>query len=226
MRRWLAREAPRQWFTTAVGLAELVVFLLIVGPPSAAASPLGWLVNWFGAFLLTIAAVYTALTVIAFRGLSGEALRSLAASTASRRPRPSWRFADEVSLAIAGALFAFLVVVMLLVVPSVRLEPMAPVSALATVAAAWVTILLGFAARYLRAWAVDASIDFPEERSEVEFSDFIFLAVQISTAYAPEVAALRTAAVRRTATAHNVLAFVFNSVIVALLVTVALPTVV
>ena len=226
VRRWLAHERARQWLTSGIGIAELGLFQLIVGSPQEAASAVAWLVAWFGSFQLTSAVAYAVLTLVAFHGLRGEALRTFARETATRRRRRWWRIEDEVGLAMTSAAVAAVVVAALLIDRTVRQEPYASPAALAAVAGAWVMMLLGYATRYLRAWAVDESVDFPDERSEVEFSDFVFLAVQVSTAYAPEVAALRTAAVRRTATAHNILAFVFNTVIVALLVIVALPVVV
>ncbi|NLT25517.1 MAG: DUF1345 domain-containing protein [Microbacteriaceae bacterium] len=232
--RWLAREAPRQLIAGFVPLA-LFTWLLLESRSAVLDSPdpfdiafttmFIWL---YGLFMVALAALYVGLTWFAFRRLAGEELRRLAVSSAPDAQTQRWMRwlgIGEVSLAMWSAAATAMTTALLLTLPGGLREGPAVPGALFAAAAAWVLIVVGFATRYLRVWAVHGAIAFETDDDPPEFSDFVHLAVQQSTGYGGAAGRLRTAEVRRTATVHNLLAWAFNSVIVALLVSLALATV-
>ena len=232
--RRLAHEAPRQLIA---GLVPLVLFtwLLFESNPPLSDSPgpfiaftptLVWL---YGLFMLGLASLYVGLTWFAFRGLDGEELRRLAVSSAPGTQTQRWMRwlgIGEVSLALWSAAVTALATALLLLLPDgLRADGPAVPGALLAAAAGWVLIVVGFATRYLRVWALRDAIAFAADDEPPRFSDFVHLAVHQSTGYGAAVGRLRSAGVRRTATVHSVLAWAFNSVIVALLVSLSLATV-
>lgn len=92
----------------------------------------------------------------------------------------------------------------------------------ALVVAAWITVAVSFAAAYL---AEDVqtdwhALDFPGEESKEdrELTDYVYLAIAVSTTFGTTDVSFRSPEVRRTATVHAVIAFVFNTVVLAVVV--------
>ena len=233
--RWLAREAPRQ---IIAGLVPLGPFWWLLesnrstpaDAPGYFSAPYNSILLWcYGLFIAMLAVLYVGLTWLAFRRLRGEQLRRLAVASAPGARAKRWlqRFGiDEVSLALWSAAATALSTVLLLTLPNaLRAEGPAVLGALLAAGGAWVLIVVGFATRYLRSWALLDAIVLDADDDPPEFSDFVHLAVHQSTGYGAPAGRLRAARVRRTATLHSVLAWVFNSVIVALLVSLALASV-
>lgn len=231
-RAWLARESPRQTIASALSGAVILIFM----PWSfdtiwtSRFAVFGILLVPYGIAMVVLALSYALLTFIAFRDRTGDALASLARHSSPRtlleRRRMQFFGTNEGSLAVTVAIVSLIFVAMLLLDPEVREVEWAVPAVLASVLSSWALIVTSFAVKYLREWAVASAITFEADSEPPQFSDFVFLAVQMSTGYAAGLGHFRTSAARRTATFHNVLAFIFNSVIIALLVTVALPAVV
>ncbi|MGO1543954.1 MAG: DUF1345 domain-containing protein [Gulosibacter sp.] len=235
--RWLAREEPRQWIASVPALA---VIALVTGIITDADAITGWrtlfqqmavqLIILYGLMLLLNSVLYFALTAYAFRGLSGKELAFVARASAPRSHAEAQRIKryglDEVRVAIGAGMLSLATVVLLLVGPGIRDAPVATLGTLGAVVGSWLLIILGFAVRYLREWAISDAISFPDNIDPLKLTDFGMLSVQMSTAYGFGNAALRTTSVRRAALAHNVLGYIFNTVIIALVISVALPAVV
>lgn len=231
--RWLAKETPRQYLSSAAAVLAIVPLAVFTGIrfDIAEGMPryLTQLIYIYAVIMIVSTLVYVPLTLFAFRKLSGSALSQVAAWSSPRSEaelaNQRRRGTGEVAQAVGSAFVSLAIVVMLLSSTQLRGDLLLSVAALAGVACSWVLILVSFAVRYLREWALGRlHYDFGEEPPV--FSDMVFLSLQMSTAYNLTGAQLRTAALRRAATAHNLLAFVFNTVILALLISVALPSLV
>lgn len=228
--RWLAHEAPRQVIAAVVPMVPFTI-VLRTGDVTGVDYLAQRVVSAFGGYMLALALLYAGLTWLAFRGAAGEQLRRLAVASAPKSRREvrwmRWFGIDEVSLAFSAALVTVLSTITLLALPDqLRVSGPATAGALAAAASAWVLIVIGYATRYLRLWALRGGLRFAADDEPPEFSDFVHLSVHQSTGYGAPTARLRAVEARRIATVQSALAWVFNTVIVALLVTVALPAVV
>jgi uncharacterized membrane protein len=104
----------------------------------------------------------------------------------------------------------------------VRESPFATYGALVAMVASWILIVVAFAVRYMRDWAADGG-EFIESREAPSFVDFLLVSLQVSTGYNLAKGMFETRRSRRNALTHNVIAYVFNTVIIALVISVALP---
>ena len=77
--------------------------------------------------------------------------------------------------------------------------------------------------RYSQLWATGDGLDYPGDGPDT-FSDFLYVSIQLSTTFATSDVSVTTARARRLVSVHSVIAFAFNSVIVALLVSVVLSS--
>lgn len=209
-------EGRRAWVSAVFGTATT----LIVATIWAATQPEGRDVVGALGVVLTWALLvgsHAILTFRAFNGLSGEQLEeAIEASSSSRdveRTRPSW--------SVQVSSMALIVVALLLLLPSWRAEPGLVVLALVMVAASWADMVISFALHYA---AVDGgSLDFPGDEPRT-FSDYLYLAVTVQATFGlPDVAA-RTSAIRRHLSVHTLVSFVFNTVILAVVVTLLVGT--
>ncbi|MCG5216434.1 DUF1345 domain-containing protein [Streptosporangium sp. KLBMP 9127] len=94
---------------------------------------------------------------------------------------------------------------------------------LVVLTASWAIIAVSFAVHYAREHALSGGLEFPGEAPR--FSDFLYLALQLSTTFASSDVVITTTRARRFAMLHGGLAFLFNTIIIAILVTVLLAAV-
>lgn len=106
------------------------------------------------------------------------------------------------------------------VVPELRHDPVVLGLAVLVVAATWLLITTVYAVHYARENADRGGLEFPSADHEgpPRLADHSYLSVQIGTAYNGADVTVTSRAMRRTVTAHTVVAFVFNTVLIALLV--------
>ncbi|NYE72734.1 DUF1345 domain-containing protein [Microlunatus parietis] len=84
----------------------------------------------------------------------------------------------------------------------------------------WLVIAITYAEHYARENSNDRQLVFPGEERDgpPEFSDYIYLAVQVGTTFATSDVAIERRSMRRTVTVHSVVTFAYNTVVVALIV--------
>ena len=76
-----------------------------------------------------------------------------------------------------------------------------------------------YAVRYAREQAASGGVSFAKTPEPV-FADYLYLAVQIATTFSSSDVTIETTRMRRLVTANSLISFTFNTVIVALLVSV------
>lgn len=166
-------------------------------------------------------AVYQLLTWWGFgRADADELVRWARATTprsASERRLQAWTGSGVRSWAVTAALLALVAVVVVLVVPALREDPLVLASSLLVVVTSWSMVVYAFAVAYLRLDAESGGLDFPGGDRPV-WSDYVYLAVQVNATFSSSDVDASTPAARRLVTTHTLLAFVFNTIIVALLV--------
>lgn len=229
--RWLAREDHRQWIVGAIGISVLVPLLFPGFSDIDEAAT--WLerlavpvIFAYAVMQATSVLSYVPLTLWAFRGVAGEDLATLARFSSPRNADEErqlrWAGFDEVSTAIGAGGISLICVIAFILVPGVRESPLASYGALVAMVASWMLIVVAFAVRYLRDWAADGG-EFIESREAPSFVDFLLVSLQVSTGYNLAKGMFETRRSRRNALTHNVIAYVFNTVIIALVISVALP---
>jgi len=220
----LTGDAFRAWFalglTVPVAAAVGLAASPDLGEDGRAAFVRGQLVVGL-ASLVAYFVLYAVLTWSTFRSSERPELERVLRAT-----RPRERSA-RVALALSGGgatswsvsagLFSLAVVVLVAVQPVLRADAMVLVASGLAVIASWLVVVVTFAVQYMRTDVESGGLAFPGEERPV-FDDYAYLALQISTTYSSSDVEVTTRAMRRRVGRHTLVAFVFNSVIVALLV--------
>lgn len=215
----LLSDSARAW--TASGLSALVVPLLV--PLQLARGTAFSLVS--SSFLLYAAftVVYLVLTLRVFLPATPQLLVLRAPRARSTRQRLG-RFASGGSagfgFSVQIALIAFAAAVAMvavegLVPPRDRVLTLA--AAAVVVAASWLVVAVSYAIEYARVDLADGGLDFPGG-GELGFRDYLYLSLAVSTTFGTTDVAVTSTAMRRLVSGHTVLAFVFNTLVVALVV--------
>jgi hypothetical protein len=226
---WLLLDSRRSLATStaAILLAAPVVLVLVpaVSDDGDARTVFGVVVAWA---LFNV--LHTVATWWAFRGSSGDELRRLVTvETARLRREQHWyqRLSRSLlgnigaaswSVQISG--MALLAVLVLVLTPSLRQQPALLVMVLVMVVMSWANVAVTYALHYARLdldGAESRLLGFPGVGQRT-FSDYLYVALGVQTAFTTSDVELRTAEIRRVVMGHGVLAFAFNSVIIAVLV--------
>lgn len=227
-----ARTHPRlagDTFRSLLALALLLVGAPLVGLGYAAAGRAAGVGPGETATLLGSAlgcsvlyfVLYQLLTWRAFGRADPATLAGWARATTARSLRQrrllAWTGSGVRSWAVTAALLALIAVVVVLVVPALRASPLVLTTSLLVVLTSWSMVVYAFAIAYLRLDADEGGLDFPGGDRPV-WSDYVYLAVQVNATFSSSDVDVSTPAARKLVTTHTLLAFVFNTIIVALLV--------
>jgi len=172
--------------------------------------------------------VYLVLTLVAFNRAGSASLRSwLRATTPMGRWQRIWWGANGgggTYWALTGSGLAIIAIIIVAVTPDVRTEPITIGSGVAVVVSSLAIIVVSFAVRYAREDAVAGGLEFPGTTAP-RFSDYVYLAVQVSTTFGGSDVSITKPGMRRLVSVHSLVSFGFNTVIVALMVSVFVTTV-
>lgn len=172
---------------------------------------------WIG-FALSHALV----TWWAFRAREGEELRTaLRVGDGWERQRAWWRLigSDGPMWAIGIAFTAMVALGVLLGFKSVRGVDMLLAAGL-LVLASWLDVMITFAALYARLDLGKAGpmLRFPDDERPRVFSDYVYVAITVMATFGVSDASVSHPRLRRQVATHSFIAFMFNTVIVAVLV--------
>ena len=162
-------------------------------------------------------------TFAVFGRASGEQLENWLRAT--ERSRGAHRFlyylngGGAASWAISGSIIAVAAVLALSLIEEYRSQAVVVFAGMAVVVGSLFMTIASYAVRYAREHATSGGIVFPAT-PQPTFSDFFYLSVQVSTSFSPGDVILETKQARRIVTTHALVSFAFNTVIVALLVSV------
>lgn len=232
---WLLSENRRAVLVT------LVACLLSAGVITLAVArwePMGDLVrnDHVGFLLMCCVQVWTTMTVLhvtvswmTYRGLTSDAFeRAIMADPAWRNRRQGvTRLGSQLlgegpaAWPVTVSVLALVVVVALVLRPSLRGIPIALGMALVMVAAAWFNVVVAYALHYARIDTRHDSLRFPGEEPR-GLGDYFYLAVGVQATFGVTDVEVRTRELRRVITGQSLLAFVFNSVIIATIVSLLL----
>lgn len=166
---------------------------------------------------------FIGLTLAAYGRADHDHLRRLVAGT----PMTGWQKVLAGGQDGPGFSVQFAVIALAAAALLPRLERFAPTqgeSELLTilivlaVALSWVVVTLSYTVHYARLDAAEHSLEFPGH-DQPQFVDYLYFAAAIATTFGTTDVTVATTRMRRAVTGHAVLTFVFNTVIIALLVT-------
>lgn len=217
----LVSDIVRSW--VAIGVAGVVMLAVALISSLVSADGDSVLRAGFYAAWTIFCAVYIALSVFSFGRSDAERLRKDLAASAPRDT--GWaRFwwgvngGGAVWWALAGAVATFITLVEL-AISRASVSPGVAVLAVVVAVASLALIVVAFAVNYARDDATGGGLQFPGDEPP-RFVDYIYFAAQVSTTFGGSDVLVTTSRMRRVLPAHGAIAFVFNSVIVALLVSV------
>jgi uncharacterized membrane protein len=173
---------------------------------------LSWVATALAATLLQVA--------VFWRAAAPELVRWMRATEPDGRLRRLlWAVqgGGAISWAITGSAVALVAVVSLRLNAELRENPIAAVAGVAAVAASLAMIVTSFAVRYARQHAVDRGLGFPGGR-DPRFGDFLYFSAQVATTFGGSDVEVLSGRMRGLVAVHSIISWVFNTVVVALLV--------
>lgn len=216
-RPWLESEAVRSWTSTAVATAVTGVVMTAWAWAGEGASERLFVLGCFLAWTL-LAGTHTALTLRAFNHLTGTELRAAVAGEQQLEPGEAVpRSLHQPDWPVYVSALALLVVSALVLIPSTRSVQALLGLGLAMVVASWANVAVTYAVHYARVDALASSLDFPGSE-EPSFTDYLYMSLAVQTTFGTTDVDVRTRVMRRVVLRHCVLAFGFNTVIVAILI--------
>ncbi|MDO5534662.1 MAG: DUF1345 domain-containing protein [Propionibacteriaceae bacterium] len=224
-RQRLHREGTRAWLSSLAALAAGVGLALVYPLYEWRTSQWTWLVILSG--WAAMALLHLILTWVAFRGLEGQELVEAVSRSQRKERRGRW-FRSVMALEGAGsfavqmATLALVGVLMLLLVGELRSLPVLMAVGAALVTVCWFDVLVVYAVHYARLDVAGDQLVFPDAEAERAFSDYVYVSMGVQATYGLTDMAAATRSMRRTLTLHGLLAFLFNTVIIALIVSLAL----
>lgn len=217
----LARDAIRAWLATGVSALVSIMIEVARQRASGGADPWEELAVSLFVLLLVQLLVYQVLTWRVFAPLGVDQLRRVVLATTAHGRRARRR---EVLMgtgprawASAAAVLALAAALVIALDRGLRSNPAVLILSLAAVVAGWTMIVVAYALQYLRMDTAAPGLEFPGPDPPL-WSDYVYLAVQVSITFSSSDADVTTRAMRAQVTAQSIIAFVFNTVIVALLV--------
>ncbi|MHA3682745.1 DUF1345 domain-containing protein [Leucobacter sp. HY1910] len=170
--------------------------------------------------LSTFSVLYTVWTYRLYRATPRPALMALASTQHHRGPSVAAKLlgfggAGDWALSAAGASLVVAVVATMLGNSSNMLWLAALV--IITVGSSWASMVIAFALRYLRLHAAGETLEF-DITEEPVFTDFVSMAVMISSVGAMTAATPRTSAALAAVRTHTIVSFAFNAFVIAMVI--------
>lgn len=229
-------EGRRTLVCTVAATAATAVIETIWLAASPGLRPYGFAVGFVVAWTI-FTVLHLGLTRAAYGGLDAAQLRRrLAEDAPARRSRSTradrlrhglldgWWRTEAPSWSVQVSVLSLAVVVWIIAVPALHGSVALLAWTLAMVAGSWADIAVMFAVHYARADLVRPGLAFPGEEPR-RFTDYAYLALAVQATFGTTDVAVTTTAMRRTVMVHTALAFVFNTVIIALIVSLLLGTI-
>lgn len=243
-RAWQSTMDSDVWRSTLVVTISMVVFLPLsipltfwigsVRPDHEVGLPLDMfsLLLYLGVYWILYSVVYVTMTIWWFQRLDSARLHEKLRTTSSGPSTDRGWFMNlmssdgTMSLSLQMCLLALIYTVVVMISPEVRAEFGMRILAVLVSVVNWVTVVVTQALAYARLSAVDyrtetASITFPGTPHPM-WSDYMTLAVGVSTMLGPADAQLSGSRARRALQSHALVSFAFNSMVIASLATLML----
>jgi hypothetical protein len=165
---------------------------------------------------------YFITTFAVFQTADADSLARWVATTApsGRLSRARSEFAGTgPTIPVQWSGLAVVSVVVLALSPDLLRQPLVVALSAAVVATSWLVTIASYAVHYARVTATVGGLTFPGGGGVV-FWDCVYLATQVQTTFSSSDVVVETTLVRRIVSGHTLIAFIFNTIIIALLIAV------
>jgi hypothetical protein len=165
---------------------------------------------------------YFITTFAIFKNADASSLARWVAATAptGRLSRLQAEFAGTgPTLSVQWSGLAIVSVVALALSPDLLRQPLLVALSVAVVTTSWLVTIISYAVHYARVTATVGGLTFPGDGGVV-FWDCVYLATQVQTTFSSSDVVVGTTLTRKIVTGHTLVAFAFNTVIIALLIAV------
>lgn len=204
-------------------VAVIIAFLTTDAPPAEWTIPLS--VTIFLVYWLSFAVYYLWWTHRVYASAKVSAIREVAVR--DRRTRRTWvgrlsGLTGPTDWTTAAAMMAVVVTVAIALSPGARENPVIILLGLSTVASSWALMVYSFALDYMQVTVLQSPQETPHITfgfaEEPRFSDYLTFSVMVSTMAFAAPAEVTSRQMWRKLRNHVLLAFIFNTVIVAMMV--------
>ena len=219
----LASDITRTYAGMAATMVPVMVvpFVLVALPGEVSFGRLAmvsYLITWaIGSF------VSSAMTVLTFRRATGEQLEQwLRATTPPPGRARLWyqlNGGGATGWAVMGSIIAVVAVLILAFTPALNRDTLLVYVGIAVVVGSLALTITAYAVHYAREQVTAGGLEFTKTPHPT-FADYLYLSVQVSTTFSSSDVGVESTPMRRLVTTHSLISFTFNTVIVALLVSV------
>lgn len=225
-RRWILRENRRAVIAmvaaSLTGIAATGIYRATGGQTALTGAVLALLSGW-SAFSLT----HYLLCRVAHGHSAGADLRERLLADPVSNPRTQWLgrllmgSGSSHSFAANAAGMALLGVIVLVLYPDLRRTAVLLMVGVVLVVTSWLDMAMAYAVQYARMDLTEGGFAWEGEKDQ-RFSDYEYVANAVQATLGTTDVVLTTSAMRTAVRRHGLIAFTFNSVIVALLVSLVL----
>lgn len=206
----------RYWFALAVaGAVGLLITFALLGAGVISSVRTDLIVHYYLVTWVLFCAVFLSLSLRHWTRVDVTAL-----SAPPRRWRISWRawlsgIGSPESWSLQSGVFSAIIVIAASRLTGFQDHLWLPVLGLFTVAGSWGLMVVAFAEQYLRLHLQGEDLDLPEDGDDVRFGNLLNISVAVSTMVGTR---STSRLVRTTVRSHTLVAFAFNTIIVAMTV--------
>jgi len=216
--RFLANDTTRAWtaaiMASVLTAAALLATLFWVRLTTFEIIAIGVVMCWALMALLHVVFMFWTFGRADRAALEAEFARTREARSAA----PNW--------SMQLSLMTVIVLAILIAVPALRTQPITLGLGLAMVGSVWASVMLTYAVHYARTDLAAAANGHPElgfpGDADRSFSDYLYMSAMIQATFGTTDVEVRSTAMRRTVTGQAVLAFVFNTGIIAVVISLVL----
>lgn len=214
--RWCAHDARRYFVTSVFAVVPATVVLAFLGgdDDSFLLYPMMFWSLW--------CVVHIAATFTVFGRRDAKTFTALiTGSTRRRRSRARTLLGIDLDAVSFGAQASLLMVGLMaavFVAPQWRSNLVIVSFAGVTVALSWALTFVSYAVEYARSDLFERGLDFPGD-DQPQFSDYLYHAATVSASFATSDVDVTSTSMRKLTTSHTLIAFAYNTVILAMLIT-------
>jgi uncharacterized membrane protein len=212
-------ELPVRWWTRELSRQLLASTLMV---PALLFIPGAWLVRFLAGWS-AYAVVYLVLTWLAYRRRGPIALRKAAAENTPRRRTRLGRAlgaTPEQNSQIAPSIGMTAALTVMPRADEMDLHPgLVMLICVIAVVACWFQLHTGYALTYLRLYSESGGLEFPGD-DEPGIVEFLYFAIGVGTTFGATDVTVTQTRVRRQLLVHGALAFLYNTLIIAVVITI------
>ncbi len=218
----LASDPRRNWVAVAISAAITAIIVIAYTAVVHERFSLNLVITTSFVFWIVYSISYLVLTQLVFRKATSADLSAWMIATAPRRAIE--RLEAELSgsgptLTAQWGILALAAVALVSLSPDLLDSPLANGLSLGVVISSWLVTVEAYAVHYARLNSTNGGLQFPGDNPpDPVFMDYVYLSAQVSTTFSSSDVSILTTTARRVVTGQTLIAFAFNTFIIALII--------